>query len=179
MSVVDVKPLAPDRLAELRARRLTYPEVGRTADENLPAGYRSFTRTVRLPATTDFELAAERLLSWQVQLSAGLRVAASHARVEPDAVAVLGLGFGRLALPAPCRVVYVVDEPDRRGFAYGTLPGHPERGEEAFVLERRDGAMTFTVTAFSRPASILAKLGGPIERRVQDAVTGRYLRTFG
>ena len=27
---------------------------------------------------------------------------------------------------APCRVVYVVDEPDRRGFAYGTLPGHPE-----------------------------------------------------
>jgi uncharacterized protein (UPF0548 family) len=30
----------------------------------------------------------------------------------------------------PCRVVYVLDEPERRGFAYGTLPGHPESGEE-------------------------------------------------
>ena len=29
-------------------------------------------------------------------------------------------------LRAPCRVVYVIDEPDVRGFAYGTLPGHPE-----------------------------------------------------
>ena len=34
----------------------------------------------------------------------------------------------------PCRVVYVVDEPDRRGFAYGTLPGHPESGEELFLV---------------------------------------------
>jgi uncharacterized protein (UPF0548 family) len=30
----------------------------------------------------------------------------------------------------PCRVVYVVDEPRRAGFAYGTLPGHPEIGGE-------------------------------------------------
>ena len=35
---------------------------------------------------------------------------------------------------APCRVVYVVDEPDRRGFAYGTLPGHAESGEELFLV---------------------------------------------
>jgi hypothetical protein len=54
---------------------------------------------------------------------------------------------------APCRVVYVIDEPRRRGFAYGTLPGHPESGEEAFVLEQRDdGTIASNIIAFSRPA---------------------------
>ena len=38
-------------------------------------------------------------------------------------------------IATPCRVVYVIDEPSRRGFAYGTLPGHPESGEEAFIVE--------------------------------------------
>jgi uncharacterized protein (UPF0548 family) len=47
----------------------------------------------------------------------------------------------------------VIDEENRRGFAYGTPPGHPEQGEEAFVVAlREDGQVTFTVTAFSRPA---------------------------
>jgi uncharacterized protein (UPF0548 family) len=75
--------------------------------------------------------------------------------------------------------VYVIDEPRRRGFAYGTLPGHPECGEEAFLLERHDdGRVTFTIIAFSRPAHALAKLAGPLVRRIQDAITGRYLRAL-
>ena len=75
-------------------------------------------------------------------------------------MAVLRLGRRRLAVSAPVRVVYVVDEPRRRGFAYGTLPGHPESGEEAFVVElQEDDEVTFTVTAFSRPASTLAARG--------------------
>ena len=67
-----------------------------------------------------------------------------------EAVAVLRLGLGPLALSAPVRVVYVIDGPDRRGFAYGTLPGHPESGEEAFLVERRpDGTVWCRITAFS------------------------------
>jgi uncharacterized protein (UPF0548 family) len=72
--------------------------------------------------------------------------------------------------------VHVIDEPTRQGFAYGTLPGHPERGEEAFVLDRHgDGSVSFTVTAFSRPATLLAKLGGPVGHLVQNLMTDRYL----
>ena len=42
----------------------------------------------------------------------------------------------------PIEVVAVVDEPDRQGFAYGTLTGHPLRGEEAFIVERLpDGSL--------------------------------------
>lgn len=51
---------------------------------------------------------------------------------------MLGIGAGILTPNAPCQVVYVLDEPDRQGFAYGTLPGQPESGEEAFVIERAD-----------------------------------------
>src|SRR3712207_7231330 len=59
------------------------------------------------------------------------------------------------------RVVYTVEEPDRAGFAYGTLPGHPERGEELFLLDRApDGQLRLTISAFSRPATWLARAGG-------------------
>ncbi|HEV8560641.1 MAG TPA: DUF1990 family protein [Actinophytocola sp.] len=51
-------------------------------------------------------------------------------------------------MPAPGRVVHVVEEEHRRGFAYGTLPGHPECGEEAFLLERHaDGTVTCSRTS--------------------------------
>lgn len=167
-----VKDLEPARAATLRAARLTYPEVGHTAG-NLPRGYRVLDRTRRLPVA-DFETAAHDLLHWQVHRRTGFRVAASSRRVSPDAVVELSVGWLRI----PCRVVYVVDEPRRRGFAYGTLPGHPETGEEAFLLERHDDGVTFRIVAFSRPASVLATLAGPVGRRVQDFVTGRYLRAL-
>lgn len=99
--------------------------------------------------------------------------------MRPDTVVLMRLGVGPVSLRIPCRVVYVVDEPDRRGFAYGTLPGHPEAGEERFVLRRRDdGSVELTIAAFSRPASMLAKVGGPLSRKIQDMMTQRYLRAL-
>lgn len=164
-----VELLDPARAAALRSAPFTYAEVGATSG-SLPAGYRHISRSVRLD--TAFDDAADKLLGWQPQVATGLRVQASSARVEPDAVVVLRLG----PLQVPCRVVHVIDEPTRQGFAYGTLPGHPERGEEAFVLDRHgDGSVSFTVTAFSRPATLLAKLGGPVGHLVQNLMTDRYL----
>jgi uncharacterized protein (UPF0548 family) len=34
--------------------------------------------------------------------------------------------------------------------------------------------VTFTITAFSRPASPLAKISGPISRAIQRRITSRY-----
>jgi uncharacterized protein (UPF0548 family) len=80
---------------------------------------------------------------------------------------------------APCRVVYRVDEADSQGFAYGTLPGHPERGEEAFIVQLRpDGDVRLVIRAFSRPASALARAGGPLTRKAQAVVTDRYVRAL-
>jgi uncharacterized protein (UPF0548 family) len=66
------------------------------------------------------------------------------------------------------RIVYVVDEPNRFGFAYGTLPGHVESGEERSLVERtEDGTAWYDVRAFSRPRHVLTRIGYPVVRWLQ------------
>jgi uncharacterized protein (UPF0548 family) len=169
----------PSREAgQLRKADFTYSEIGCTRRDSMPGGYGSLRRSLDIGTGKGrFEQAARVLLSWEMHRRAGVRVRASSEDVHQGVVAVLRLGVGCLAVNAPVRVAYVVDEPNRKGFAYGTLPGHPESGEEAFVVNLHDdGAVTFTITAFSRPATLLARVGGPISRAVQSWVTNRYLR---
>jgi uncharacterized protein (UPF0548 family) len=77
---------------------------------------------------------------------------------------------GRLAILAiPCRIVYCSDEPNRFGFAYGTLLGHPERGEEAFhVVRGPDDSVTAHIVAFSR--AVLAFAYRRVNSRTSAAV---------
>jgi uncharacterized protein (UPF0548 family) len=64
--------------------------------------------------------------------------------------------------------VYVVDEPRRFGFAYGTLREHVERGEERFLVEHRpDDGVWYDLFAFSTPQHVLARLASPIGRALQ------------
>jgi uncharacterized protein (UPF0548 family) len=86
-----------------------------------------------------------------------------------------GIGAGPLRLWVPCLIVWVVDEPDRYGFGFGTLPGHVETGEEAFLLSTdAAGDVWFDVRAFSRPAKWWVRIGAPVARMVQARVTDRY-----
>ncbi len=79
----------------------------------------------------------------------------------------------------PVRVVYVIDEPLRKGFGYGTLPGHPETGEEAFIVEYRDDdSVWLTIRAVSRPSSWIFWVGYPIVRLMQAIYTSRYERAL-
>ena len=91
-----------------------------------------------------------------------------------------GLGVGPARIWGPCQVVWSEESPTLAGFGYGTLPGHPERGEEAFVVGRDDdGAVWFEVRAFSRPDRWFTRAGGPAVRAVQHAYAwwlGRTLR---
>jgi uncharacterized protein (UPF0548 family) len=174
---VTVMPAATrDRLA---AASLTYSEVGATAGE-LPAQYYHLRRRVMIGRGQQvFADAANAVAGWQVQLRAGLRVSASTPTTRAGTDAILGLNIGPLRLSAPCRVVYTVDHPERWGFAYGTLPGHPESGEESFIVEHHDdGAVSFTITAFSRPSTAIARLAGPAGHFVQGRITSRYLRSL-
>ena len=71
-----------------------------------------------------------------------------------------------------CRVVYTVGDTgplSKFGFAYGTLPGHVESGEERFLVEwdRSDDAVWYDIIAFSRPHQFSARLGYPVVRRLQ------------
>jgi uncharacterized protein (UPF0548 family) len=123
-----------------------------------------------------FERAAQGLFSWQMHRAAGLAPKSDVEIATSGAIVVLRAGFGPLRLTIPCRVIYTAEGRDRRGFAYGTLPGHPEQGEEAFLVDLTDaGEVRFRIRAFSRPASLLARAGGPITRLVQAYATNRYV----
>jgi uncharacterized protein (UPF0548 family) len=169
-------PMSADLASELASAALTYEHPGATRG-TLPAGYhhQHVSRVIGSGADV-FASASAALVRWEAHLRAGLRVAASAPVAEPGVVVVLGIGAGPLRVRAPCRVVYVVSEPRRQGFGYGTLPGHPESGEESFVLERRDDDLiALTIRAFSRPASVTARVAGPLGRLIQLHITRRYL----
>jgi uncharacterized protein (UPF0548 family) len=164
---------------------LTYPEVGATRDPaSLPAGYHHVRRSAVLGEGRDlFNAACSRLTSWQMHRGAGLRVAAAaDAAVGVDVVVRLGPRPpfpARFLVAAPCRVVYVVEEPSRRGFAYGTLAGHPESGEECFTVTlTADNRVVADVVAFSRPALWWTRSAGPLVRLTQRWMTDRYIRAL-
>jgi uncharacterized protein (UPF0548 family) len=91
----------------------------------------------------------------------------TDAPLAPGLTAAPLAHFGLWFLNA-CRVVYLIDEERRFGFAYGTLADHAERGEERFLVEwREDDSVWYDVLAFSRPGHWLTWLGFPVVRRLQ------------
>jgi uncharacterized protein (UPF0548 family) len=155
----------------------TYAEHGAAlAGTELPAGYRHDHYEIGLgTGRARFDRAVEGLRTWQAHCVPGVSVYPDDAAIEEGETVLVCLGRG-LGLAAPCRIVKVIDSDNRWGFAYGTLPGHPEQGEEAFlVCASPDGSVAFNITAFSRPASRLVKLAGPISRALQHKATEGYL----
>jgi uncharacterized protein (UPF0548 family) len=172
--------LSDERLAALaesaRDLPLSYPHVGVTREGRTPEGYRSERCSVDLGAgDAVFARAVEGLRTWQAHRQAGARVAPADAPVRTGQSIVVAVPLVAATVVAPCRIVHVDDGPGRVGFAYGTLVGHPERGEESFVVQRDGDRSTFVITICARPAHPVARLGGPVTRRVQLAATRRYL----
>lgn len=148
---------------------LNYAQVGATAGE-LPAGYATDHVRVRLgDGESVFAAAKAALQRWEEFQTGWTELYWPDTPVVAgQVVAVLARVFGVWTLNA-CRVVYVVDEPTRFGFAYGTLPDHAEAGEERFLIEQDDhGAVWYDIRVFSRPNQFLARLAGPLAHRLQD-----------
>jgi uncharacterized protein (UPF0548 family) len=152
---------------------LTYPEIGATRDGPLPSGYRHVVRHEPVGAGAEaFRRAVDGLRGWDLQRGAGLRVPAT---TPPPAVGVR-MTAAVAGLRIPCQVVWVQEEDRRYGYAYGTLAGHPESGEEAFVVHLDDAdRLWLDITAFSRPARWFTRLGGRLGWMAQDLATRRYV----
>ena len=166
-------------LERVKSEPLTYSEVGATAGI-LPTGYHHVRRSEIIGhGRAFFADAADALTSWHMHSRAGLRVIPSAPRAARDVVVVMRLGIAGRGFIIPCRVVYEVVEERRVGFAYGTLPGHPERGEESFVIELLDdAAVRVQIVAFSQSARWFTRLAGPIARRAQAIMTDRYIHAL-
>lgn len=179
-----VRPRSSNSIDQLIAKSAetepTYSEVGATLNGEQPPGYRHDEYEAKLGEGREaFLRASTGLQTWRSHKGLGIDVLPHGTPIELGATVVVTLGFPWLSLAAPCRIVGVLDEPDRWGFAYGTLPGHPEQGEESFVASingNDEGA--FRITAFSRPGEWLTRLAGPIGRVVQRAGTNGYVKAL-
>ena len=175
---MSVRLLGTEEASRLRSRPLSYEFVGALSTDPAPVGFGELRRSRQL-TRRDFDALVQDLLTWRMHSRAGLKVHASDSPLALGTVVEMHWGVGSLSVKIPCRVVALIDEPRRRGFAYGTLKGHPEAGEEQFLLEQReDGSIEFSIVAFSRPASRLAKVAGPVSTLAQRYVTTRYLNAL-
>ncbi|MFF4359881.1 DUF1990 family protein [Streptomyces sp. NPDC001604] len=157
----------------MRLEDFTYDDVGGTGRVGFcPPGFRPMHVRTRIgEGEPCFRRAAEAVLTWEMHRELGVGIDASAERAAPDVDVTVTLAG---VIRAPCRIVYTVDEPRRIGWAYGTLTGHPECGEELFLVERTgDGTVWLTVSAFSRPAKWFARAGGPATRGLQNAYARR------
>ncbi|MEU8898868.1 DUF1990 domain-containing protein [Nocardia sp. NPDC048505] len=137
---------------------LSYGPAGLTAPAETtwtahPPGFRRFERTVVVGhGEADWERASRSVLRWGVKRRSGFRVDPDE-RVGVDAQYRITAGWGPIAVHEPVRVVAVVETATRCGFAYGTQPGHPVSGEEAFIVHRdAEGTVSLTLRSLTRPA---------------------------
>ncbi|MCU1517928.1 MAG: hypothetical protein JWQ75_2649 [Pseudarthrobacter sp.] len=166
----------------LAAGSLNYQGIGSTEHGRQPEGYRCIVLETHLgsgPAI--YRRVAQGILTWELQRRSGLRVRTESGVVIPGARVVSGFGVGPFRINAPCEVVWVRQPvpgggPQSSGFGYGTLPGHPARGEEAFEVEiDARGNVTLKITAFSRHANWFYQAGGLVARAAQRHITSRYI----
>lgn len=163
-------------LAALTEAPFTYTDVGATLQRRPPGYHLTHGRRVLGHGDEVYDAAARAIITWRMHRDAGLTVTTDAETVHPGAVAVVGIGVGRLRIQAPCRVVEVLWSHDVAGFAYGTLPGHPEAGEEAFWVRREpNGTVVGEVVALSQPGRWYTRVAGPFGRVVQRLACRRYL----
>ncbi|MCS0499242.1 DUF1990 family protein [Protaetiibacter mangrovi] len=138
---------------EISTDGLTYSTIGAARPDAAPVpGLRARTQRIRVgEGDVLWERAVAVVSGWAIKTAIGFTV-------EPDdAQVVLGRDYdttyhrGFIHQFEPVRVVWIAEEPDCRGFGYGTRVGHPITGEECFLVERDpDGTVWLVVRTVSR-----------------------------
>jgi uncharacterized protein (UPF0548 family) len=159
-------------------RAFSYVEVGQTAQLDAPGVRDALASRYdvdhhRFDLGTGrgrFERARSALRAWRQFEVPWLELHGAQPVAKDQVVATLTRVAGLWYLN-PCRVVYsgFADDADSAAFAYGTLGGHVESGEERFSVsfDAATGRVSYEIRAFSRPAVLLTKLGYPFARRIQ------------
>lgn len=156
-------------LAAQSALPFSYATPGMTRDEDAPAGWTEDRyRTVLGPGRDAFSRGKSLIRAWTMFAMPWVEVHDARAPIAVGTcVGVVARSAGLWCVNA-ARIVHVVDEQDRYGFAYGTLPGHVEAGEEQFLVEHTpEDLVVYSIRALSRPRALLAKVAAPWVRREQ------------
>ena len=152
-------------LAAQRDLPLSYDEVGASRGA-IPPGYPINHRRIQLGIGAEvYARAKDALQNWTMYQLEWTRLYPARVPIIARAVVCVVVNHRFCWSLNPCRIVYVVEEDEeieRCGFAFGTLPGHSEEGEERFTVERRDDdSVWYELLSFARPHHLLAKIGFP------------------
>ena len=165
------KPAIDQFLADCREQVFSYSELGATLHA-APDGYNIDHNRIMLGnGAAVFERAKAAIKAWKMFSLGWVELCYPETPIAAgETVAVLVSHFGFYSLNG-ARIVYTIDEPDKFGFAYGTLTEHGEIGEERFSVEfdADTEQVWYDIYAFSRPGSLLAKLGYPLSRYLQKS----------
>lgn len=83
---------------------------------------------------------------------------------------------GPVHITVPIKVVYVIDEPKRVGYAYGTRVGSPSEFERLMQIEIvDDGSVWFTIRSIARPTNWKWRIAFSVLRLGQKRYTEKYL----
>jgi len=125
-----------------------------------------------------WERASRDVLRWRVKTASGFMVSSEDTVSPGDRVTVTARVLG-VTVVEPVQVVSVVEGPERTGFAYRTLPGHPVSGEEAFVVHRSGDEVHLTIRSLTRAAPQQPwRAVYPLLRIAQLIARRRYLRAL-
>ncbi len=146
----------------------TYSDVGATATHPPADFVVDHTRVCLGSGDEVFRRAKIGLQGWKQFDLGWLRASPANTPIRSgEFVGVVACTLAVWSLNA-ARIVYVVEEPRKFGLAYGTLPGHVERGEERFQIEiADDDSVWYDILAFSQPRHLLTRIGYPFVRRLQ------------
>ena len=156
-------------IEEHRAGPFSYRELGATRDTP-PAGYNvDHNRIVLGHGPETFRRAMTAIDEWRMFDMPWLHLLPEKPPIkegETVAVIVRHLGFWSVNIS---RIVYLIQEDSRYGFAYGTTECHSEQGEERFMVEydAQTEEVWYDLLAFSKPRAPLARLGYPFSRHLQ------------
>ncbi len=166
-----------ERLKALQADAVGHRTTSRQGllGRGRPSGYRRqvWRRSI---VHDDFDRAADGVRAWAGHRRAGINRWPERPPIEVGETLAMCIPAGPLGVTATARIIDVVDEPERFGFTYSTLPHHPVDGEESFVVARNeDGELEIVVTAVWRGAVVANDLVPPLTRYLQNGAIGRYL----
>lgn len=122
--------------------------------------------------------ATHDVLRWKVKTRSGFTVEDAQKVSASSELTVTARLLG-VTVREPVRVEDVVETDTRVGFSYRTLPGHPVKGEEAFIVHRDGDDVLLTVRSLTAPSATQPwRALYPFLRIAQTVARRRYLRAL-
>ncbi len=162
-------PAALHFIATEQTAAHTYPEVGQSRDNAPVAGYDNDSNSVELGQGPEvFAAAQEAVRQWRMFPGGWALIMPDRPPVRVGEVVGMAAKVLGIWWLNTCRIVYIIENEHQFGFAYGTLPGHAECGEELFIVEKdAAGIVRYRIRAFSKPRHWMARMAYPLARWYQ------------